>query len=497
MLKNLLKLFSSSLYLNSKRYVALTTDSYPNLKRGDFATLNSQDLRVFQNILHRDRVLTDDSDVQSFNVDWMNTVRGQSRCVLKPKTTEEVSALLEHCSKRKLAVVPQGGNTGLVGGSVPVFDEVVISTQLMNSILHIDEDSGTAVCQAGVVLETLDTELAGRGLMVPLDLGAKGSCHIGGNISTNAGGLRLLRYGSLHGTVLGVEAVSASGEVVDCLNTLKKDNTGYDLKQLFIGSEGTLGVVTKVAISCPTRPKSVNLALLAVPSFDLVLSVFKEAKRSLGEILSSCEFMDKDSMECVTGNLNLTNPICGSDFYMLLETSGSNSNHDEEKLNTFLEKMMAAGHVTDGTVAVAPSKQRQVWQLRERLAESLLVDGYCYKYDISLPLVVFYQAVLDMRERLGDNVTRCVGYGHVGDGNLHLNVTTPLYSQEVQSLIEPFIYEWTGRHRGSISAEHGLGFKKRSYIGYSKSPAAIQLMKTIKQAFDPQGILNPYKVLPE
>ena len=170
-----------------------------------------------------------------------------------------MAAIVAHCSRRGLAICPQGGNTGLVGGSVPVFDEVVLSTILMNKIEAVSSDSGVAVCQAGVVLEQLDTELAKHGLMVPLDLGAKGSCHIGGNVSTNAGGLRLLRYGSLHGTVLGVEAVLASGEVLDCLSNMKKDNTGYDLKHLMIGSEGTLGLVTRVSIACPTRPRSINL----------------------------------------------------------------------------------------------------------------------------------------------------------------------------------------------------------------------------------------------
>ena len=201
---------------------------------------------------------------------------------------------MAHCGRRGLAVCPQGGNTGLVGGSVPVFDEVVISTQLMDRIESVSTDSGVAVCQAGVVLEQLDSELAGHGLMVPLDLGAKGSCHIGGNVSTNAGGLRLLRYGSLHGTVLGVEAVLASGEILDCLSSMKKDNTGYDLKHLMIGSEGTLGLVTRVSLSCPTRPSSVNLALLSLPSFQAVLRTFRESKAQLGEILSSCEFIGED-----------------------------------------------------------------------------------------------------------------------------------------------------------------------------------------------------------
>jgi len=491
-------LSSSKALLDLAGEVKLTSERYPRLARGQFASLEEADLQRFRDILGPGRVLTSSDEVSGYNTDWLRTVRGQTRCVLRPRDTQEVSSLLAHCGSRGLAVCPQGGNTGLVGGSVPVFDEVVISTGLMTNIESVDPSAGVAVCQAGVVLETLDSALADQGMMVPLDLGAKGSCHIGGNVSTNAGGLRLLRYGSLHGSVLGVEAVLASGEIVDCLSSMKKDNTGYDLKHLFIGSEGTLGLVTRVSISCPTRPRSVNLAFLSLPDFPSVLDTFRECKGRLGEILSSCEFIDAGSMDCVTQNLNLTCPLEPSNFYMLIETSGSKAEHDEEKLNLFLEEMLEKGSVSDGTVAAAPGKQKELWQLRERIAEALLKDGYCYKYDISLPLSVFYDSVTVMRERLeGKGATRVVGYGHVGDGNMHLNITTPEYSQEVMDGIEPFLYEWTSGHRGSISAEHGLGFKKRNFIHFSKSDSAVFLMKQIKQVFDPKGIMNPYKVLPD
>ncbi|XP_076035373.1 D-2-hydroxyglutaric acid dehydrogenase [Oratosquilla oratoria] len=476
--------------------VELTSKRYP-IRRGDFSQINPRDIEYFRGLLDSHRVITEENELEGYNTDWLRTVRGVSSVVLKPRTTEEVVTIMKHCSERKLAVCPQGGNTGLVGGSVPVFDEVVVSTALMNKIESLDELSGVMVCQSGCVLETLDNYLSENGLMMPLDLGAKGSCHIGGNVSTNAGGLRLLRYGSLHGSVLGLEAVLASGEVVDCLSSLKKDNTGYDLKHLFIGSEGTLGIVTKVAIQCPTKPRSVTLAFLGLESFDDVLNTFKECKAKLGEILSSCEFIDASSMECVTQNLNLKSPIEPYPFYMLIEAAGSNGDHDEEKLNNFLEETMGSGMVSDGTVSSEPSRMMTLWALRERIAEALLHDGYTYKYDISIPLLDFYKVVEDMRERLGDSVVRCCGYGHVGDGNLHLNITTREYDQEIFHRIEPFVYERTSQVKGSISAEHGLGFKKRNYIGYSKSDNAVHLMKQLKKMMDPQGILNPYKVLPE
>ncbi|XP_076451705.1 D-2-hydroxyglutarate dehydrogenase, mitochondrial-like isoform X1 [Babylonia areolata] len=473
----------------------LTSQRYPKLKRGPFATLTDGDVSCLERLLSG-RVITDESELEGYNTDWLRTVKGSSKILLRPKTTEEVSAVISYCHDRGLAVVPQGGNTGLVGGSVPVFDEVIVSMQLMNNIISLDKVSGTLVCEAGCILAKLDDYVSEQGLIMPLDLGAKGSCHIGGNLATNAGGVRLLRYGSLHGSVLGIEAVLPSGEVLDCLSTLRKDNTGYDLKQLLIGSEGTLGIITKATILCPQRPSAVSIAFLGCNSFEGVLNIFKEAKQQLGEILSAFEFMDSASMDVAIGNLHLTNPISDTPFYVLIETGGSNKDHDEEKLSTLLEDLMNKGTATDGTLATETSKILAIWSLRERLAEGLLHDGYCYKYDVSLPLSSFYQLVLDMRQRVLGSARRVVGYGHVGDGNLHLNVTSPQYDQKVMDLIEPYIYDWVAGQKGSVSAEHGLGFKKRDFIYHSKSASAVSLMKQIKGLIDPKGIMNPYKLLP-
>ncbi|KAL3861470.1 hypothetical protein ACJMK2_007504 [Sinanodonta woodiana] len=481
-----------------KLAVELTRIRYPNLKRGPYANVCDADISNFEKLLPgHGRVITDVNELDGFNTDWLKTCRGSSQVVLRPKTTEEVSALLCYCNDRRLAVVPQGGNTGLVGGSVPVFDEVIISTQLMNNIISLDEVSGILVCQAGCILANLDSYLKDHKFTMPLDLGAKGSCHIGGNLATNAGGVRLLRYGSLHGTILGLEVVQASGVVVDCLSSLRKDNTGYDLKQLFIGSEGTLGIITKAAILCPQKPNAVNVAFLGCDSFNRVLDVFQKSKHMLGEILSAFEFMDAASMDVIQKNLKMHNPIADFPFYILIETSGSNGNHDEEKLNKFLETMLSTQLVNDGTVATDMSKIEAVWSVRERMAEGLMHDGYCYKYDVSLPLLKFYSLVEDMRRHLGSRVTRVVGYGHVGDGNLHLNITTPAYSHEIMDLIEPYIYDWVARHHGSISAEHGLGFKKKQFIYHSKTKSAVKLMQAIKKLMDPNGILNPYKTIPD
>ncbi|XP_053701920.1 D-2-hydroxyglutarate dehydrogenase, mitochondrial isoform X2 [Synchiropus splendidus] len=367
----------------------------------------------------------------------------------------------------------------------------------MNNVLSFDNISGILTCQSGCVLENLSSYLEEREHVMPLDLGAKGSCHIGGNVATNAGGLRLLRYGSLHGTVLGIEVVLASGQVLDCLATLRKDNTGYDLKQLFIGSEGTLGVITAVSILCPRKPRSVNVVFLGCETFPQLLRTFQLARGMLGEILSAFEFLDAECMRLLNTHLRLLNPISESPFYVLIETSGSDPEHDGAKLHAFLEQAMTSSLVADGTVATEESKIKALWSLRERVTEALTHDGFTYKYDVSLPVEKIYQLVLDMRAHLGDRAKSVVGYGHVGDGNLHLNITSPARDPALLAAIEPFVYQWTSGCQGSVSAEHGLGLKKRNYIYYSKARPAVALMRDIKTMMDPRGILNPYKTLPD
>ncbi|XP_041827126.1 D-2-hydroxyglutarate dehydrogenase, mitochondrial isoform X3 [Melanotaenia boesemani] len=472
-------------------------------QRLPFSRVTEEDLTFFKKILPG-RTITDPDLVEASNVDWLKSVRGSGEVLLRPQTTEEVSQILRYCNSRNLAVNPQGGNTGLVGGSVPVYDEIILSTSLMNNILSFDDISdlnvslpGILTCQAGCVLENLSLYLADRDYIMPLDLGAKGSCQIGGNVATNAGGLRLLRYGSLHGTVLGLEVVLADGRVLDCLATLRKDNTGYDLKQLFIGSEGTLGVITAVSVLCPRKPRSVNVVFLGCETFEQLLKTFQLCRGMLGEILSAFEFLDSECMRLLNTHLKLPNPISDCPFYIVIETSGSDPDHDAQKLHNFLEEAMTSLLVTDGTVATEDAKIKALWSMRERVTEALTHDGFTYKYDISLPVERIYQLVTDMRQHLGNRAKSVVGYGHVGDGNLHLNITTPAKDPAVLAAIEPFVFEWTANFQGSISAEHGLGLKKRNYIYYSKPSQAVALMGNIKAMLDPKGILNPYKTLPD
>ncbi|KAI2639886.1 D-lactate dehydrogenase 2 mitochondrial precursor [Hypomontagnella submonticulosa] len=491
-----------------------TTDSYPEIKRDSrFAQLTKEHVDYFKGLLGKDSAVIDgltnenaEDEIEPFNMDWMRKYKGHCKLVLRPGSTEEVSKILKYCNENMLAVVPQGGNTGLVGGSVPVFDEIVVSTSRMNQIRFFDEVSGVLVVDAGVVLEVADQFLAEKGYIFPLDLGAKGSCQIGGNVSTNAGGLRLLRYGSLHGTVLGIEAVLPDGTILDDLSRLRKNNTGYDLKQLFIGAEGTIGLITAVSIHCPQRSKAVNVAFLGVESYEKLQQAFKEAKTQLGEILSAFELMDSQSQDMFHRVKENKRPLEGDHpFYCLIETSGSNSEHDSEKLESFLEDIMSKEIVSDGVVAQDETQFRSLWSQREGITETLGHWGGVYKYDLSIPIKDMYQLVVDVRKRMEDAglkgetdeypVVEVVGYGHMGDANLHLNIAVRRYDKKVEEALEPYVYEWIADKNGSISAEHGLGIAKKKYIGYSRNEITVGLMKQIKNLYDPNGIMNPYKYI--
>ncbi|ORX39754.1 hypothetical protein BD324DRAFT_614863 [Kockovaella imperatae] len=452
-----------------------------------------------------------EDDLKTYNNDWMNKYHGKSQVVARPRSTEEVSKIMTWCYENDIAVVPQGGNTGLVGGSNPIHDELIISLSSLNSVRSFDPVSGVLVADAGMVLESADGYLAEKGFIYPLDLGAKGSCQIGGCVATNAGGLRLLRYGSLHGSVLGLEVVLPDGKIWNGLSTLRKDNTGFDLKQLFIGSEGSIGIITGISILCPRRSSSTNVAVFSLSSYEDVQKVFSETKTHLGEILSAFEFFDAASYALVRrmqkhhGEEPKKVFEQEGDFYVLIETSGSNAEHDEEKLTNFVEHLMTSEMVLDGVLAQDTTQAHSLWSLRELITEACTKLGAAFKYDLSTAPGEMYDLVEQMRARLtekgllkGDwegDVGAVVGFGHMGDGNLHLNIVAKQFSEKIQDVIEPFVYEMVKEKGGSISAEHGLGSMKAPYIGYTKSETSIEMMKQIKQMFDPKGLMNPYKYI--
>lgn len=414
---------------------------------------------------------------------------------------------MTYCHEHRLPVVPQGGNTGLVGGGVPVRDEIVLSLSGMNKIEGMQD--GVVVAEAGVVLETLDEYVGKFGCRVPLDLGAKGSCQIGGNVATNAGGSRFIRYGSLRGSVLGLEVVLPDGRVLDVLSTVRKDNTGYDLKQLFIGSEGTLGIITKVAIACPSRSSAVDTVVVKVETFEKTEQLLKVAKSSLGEVLSAFEYMDSASVLLADKNLShVSDPLNAGEGVdvkqggglVLVEVSGSNDGHNRDKVEAFIEKAFEEDIISDGVIAENETQSNGLWELRESLPEALMKSGTggTLKYDVSLPLSAFSGAITEARERISDiQDVHVVGWGHVGDGNLHLNVAWDSSADggKVKERLEPWVYEYVKKHRGSVSAEHGIGVMKRDYLGYSKSDVAMEVMRGVKGVVDERGICNPYKVL--
>ncbi|KAJ7597195.1 FAD-binding domain-containing protein [Mycena floridula] len=489
--------------------------SRPLVFRRSLSTVTQHDVHHFAQFLPESSIISTlppfshpATDLDQFNTDWMKKYRGRSTTVLKPKTTAQVSEIVKHCSSREIGVVPQGGNTGLVGGGVPISDEIILSLSNMNSVRSFDPISGILVADAGCILQSLTDYVAPHNHIMPLDLGAKGSCQIGGNVATNAGGLRLLRYGSLHGSVLGLEVVLPDGTILDQLTSLRKDNTGYDLKQLFIGAEGTLGIITGVSILTAPSPQASNNVILALPHFDNVLPLYQIVKRQLSEILSAFEFIDRTAYDLAVkhgqGRALNEEDVEGATCFVLVETSGGRREHDEQKLNDLLEQLLDGDKplINSGVLAQSPAQFSSLWALREGVTEAVSKEGRAYKYDISVPLSTFKDVVDTTREHLrskgllGDHAVKHVlGYGHVGDGNLHLNIVAAAYTPEIEQALEPFIYELVASHRGSISAEHGIGAMKTHALHYSKSQTSIDWMKKIKQLFDPKGIMNPHKVL--
>ncbi|WVF72314.1 hypothetical protein IAT40_007127 [Kwoniella sp. CBS 6097] len=478
---------------------------------GKYTTLTLSHIKELRTLLpHPTSILTTldgsatEDDLTPYNIDWMGKYKGRSQVVVRPRSTEEVAKAVKWCSDNGVAIVPQGGNTGLVGGSTPIHDELILSLSQLNDIRSFDAISGVLTVEAGCILETVDHFLSSQqpepGFIFPLDLGAKGSCQVGGNVATNAGGLRLLRYGSLRGSVLGLEVVLADGRIWNGLSGLRKDNTGYDMKQLFIGSEGSIGIITALSILCPRRSASTNVALFALPTYEACLEVFSETKRHLGEILSAFEMFDRSSYDAVKAH-GAARRVFGEQgekegrFFCLVETSGSNAEHDSEKLSNLFESLLSTSLILDGVLAQDATQSSEIWKIRELCPESLSKSGKAYKYDLSVPVEKMYTLVDRMRDRLEGNqlIKGVAGFGHMGDGNLHLNVLATEYSETAQKTIEPFIYELVSEYNGSISAEHGLGAMKTPYISYSQSTNSIELMRRIKEIFDPKGIMNPYK----
>ncbi len=422
----------------------------------------------------------------------------KAQCLVRPRDTAEVSAVLRLCHDRGQVVVPQGGRTGLVHGSDAEPDDLILSLERMNDIEAIDPLQRVAVVQAGATLQAVQEAATEHDLFFGLDLGARGTATIGGNIATNAGGNRVIRYGMARDMVLGLEAVLADGTIVSSMNRMLKNNAGYDLKQLFIGSEGSLGVVTRAVLRLRERPLSHDVALLAVDRFDRVIALLKFIDGSLGGALSAFEVMWRGFYELVT-----TPPAQGAPplphghaFYVLVDAQGGDLERDGARFESVLEGALARGLVSDAVVAGSDRERRAIWSLRDDVWQTSR-HGVAFMFDVSLP-VAEMEAYVTTVERdlraLWPKVHQWT-FGHLGDGNLHFAVRPPDDDARVRAQVEEVVYRPLAAFGGSISAEHGIGEEKRAYLDISRQPAEIALMRALKRTLDPAGILNPGKVI--
>jgi FAD/FMN-containing dehydrogenase len=452
------------------------------------------------------QVLTE-GDLSAWELDWRKRYRGRALAVVRPGSTGEVAAVVRACAEHRTGVVPQGGNTGLVGGGVPDASgrQVLLSLARLNRVRGIDAANLTMVVEAGCVLQAVQEAAAAQGLLLPLSLAAEGSCTLGGNLATNAGGTQVLRYGNARELCLGLEVVTAGGEVWEGLSGLRKDNTGYDLRDLFIGSEGTLGVITAATLRLYPQPAARGTALAACGSLQDCVALLQLAQARLGAGLTGFEVMNDFSLALVAKHFpTLRRPLPPGPWTVLLEQSDTQSEaHARGLFESLLEDALGAGTLTDAVVAESLQQSHELWHLRESIPLAQAEEGLNVKHDISVPVSAIPAFVRHTDAALlrAFPGVRLVNFGHLGDGNLHYNVQAPEgqpagdFLSKHESAVNALVYDAVQAHGGSISAEHGIGTLKREELVRRKSPVALELMRAIKQALDPQGVMNPGRLL--
>lgn len=433
---------------------------------------------------------------------------GAARLVVRPATTAEVAAVVRICAEAHLPIVPQGGNTGLVGSGVPQSgDAIVLSLARMNRVRAIDPIDFTITVEAGCVLAEVQRAAAEVDRLFPLSLGAEGSCMIGGNLSTNAGGIAVLRYGNMRELTLGLEVVLPDGQVWDGLRALRKDNTGYDLKQLFIGSEGTLGIITAATLKLFPRPREIATAFLGMTRVEDAMALFARARAASGDQLTAFELIPRLGLEMGTRHVpGVRDPLAKPyPWYALLEVSSSKCESGAgAALTALLEEAMAAKLVADGVIAASTGQARDLWRIREGMVEGQKYEGASLKHDISVPvsrIADFIKQVIAATEATLPGI-RPLAFGHVGDGNVHFNLSRPVGGDDKifmarRAEFNRIVHDITKGFAGSISAEHGIGLLKREELPHYKAPLELALMRKLKQALDPQGIMNPGKIFTE
>ena len=451
-------------------------------------------------------VLTE-GDLSAWELDWRKRYRGRALAVVRPGSTSEVAAVVKACARHGVPMVTQGGNTGLVGGSVPDASgtQVLLSLSRLNRIRQVDAANLTMTVDAGCILQNVQEAADAAGLMFPLSLAAEGSCTIGGNLACNAGGTQVVRYGNARDLCLGLEVVTSAGEVWEGLAGLRKDNTGYDLRDLFIGSEGTLGVITAATLKLYPRPAAVMTALATVPSMEMAVALLQAAQARLGSGLTGFEVMNGFSLQLVRQHFpQLRQPLPPAEWTVLLEQSDTEGEaHARALFEGLLEAAFEAGTITDAAVAETIDQSHAMWHLRESIPLAQAEEGLNVKHDISLPIsrIPAFVATTDATLTARWPGLRLVNFGHLGDGNLHYNVQAPAgdsaadFLREHEAGVNAVVYDAVCAHGGSISAEHGIGTLKREELSRRKSPVALGLMRSIKQALDPAGLMNPGRML--
>ena len=474
-----------------------------NIAKSASPTLSDELIAKFRGIVGDKYAVTDAADIAPYLTEERDLFHGRSPLVLRPGSTAEVSAICKLASAHRIALVPQGGNTGLVGGQTPHNGEVVISMRRLDRIRELDTASNTMTCEAGVVLQVAQQRASEVDRLFPLSLGAEGSCTIGGNLSTNAGGTTALAYGVAREMALGVEVVLADGRILNLLSKLKKDNTGYDLRNLFIGAEGTLGIITAATLKLFPKPRAIETAYVGLKSPAQALKLLSISQAEAAGTLTSFELLSEVAVDfSICHGIDIRDPLASKyPWYVLMELS-SPRDDARNTLEAILEKGMEDGIVDDAVIAANLGQRQAFWKLRDEMSGAQKPEGGSIKHDISVPVA----AVPDFIEQADAAVTklipgsRPVPFGHLGDGNIHYNVSQPIGGDTADFMgrwheVNAVVFEIVLRMGGSISAEHGIGVLKRDELPEVKDKVAIELMRSLKAMLDPQGIMNPGKVL--
>ena len=467
-------------------------------------TLPADVIERFKAIVGEKYALTDPDVQAAYLHEMRDRWVGHTPLVLRPETVEQVAEILKLANATGTAIVPQGGNTGLVGGQIPHHGEIVLSLNRMTKIREIDPVSNTITVEAGVTLQRTREAAAEAGRLYPQLLPSEGSCTIGGNLSTNAGGVAAIAHGIARSHVLGLEVVLADGRVLNNLNKLKKDNTGYDLKNLFIGAEGTLGIITAAVLRLVPRPRAVEVAFLGVPSPQAAVDLLGIAQGRAGSDVTSFELLTRFGMECVLQHVTGTrDPLdAPHPWYVLMEISSQMSAGLRDVVEDIFEIGVERRLVEDGAIAETLEQSKAFWRIREEVGEVQKKLGGSIKHDVSVPVAAIPAFIEQANSAVIAAVpgARPFPFGHVGDGNIHYNVSQPEGADKAafmaqEDKVQDAVFEIVLKHNGSISAEHGIGIAKRDRLPKVKDPVAIELMRTLKATLDPNGILNPGKVL--